>query len=247
MTTPACYSPCQWGPFGHRDLWEQHAGRRATVLDGTARPKAGAWARQDPTGLQGPDQDLGTVLSPAALLPLQSSYQEHKQSRQRAHLTLFSKCPSTSAFGDGEIPVTFVYFPENTGKHSEVLFSKVQVGMRNTVLRQEGLSIIPRQHLSLQLSFPCITAAVLISLCSPQGYPTSAGQCVPLRSGESAGTPHTWEWDTPALGMTMCEPCVSPEHQEWPRNEQNSSLIIGKKKLLSSFTSWETEIKLVQW
>lgn len=132
MTTPACYSPCQWGPFGHRDLWEQHAGRRATVLDGTARPKAGAWARQDPTGLQGPNQDLGTVLSPAALLPLQSSYQEHKQSRQRAHLTLFSKCPSTSAYGDGEIPVTFVYFPENTGKHSEVLFSKVQVGMRNT-------------------------------------------------------------------------------------------------------------------
>lgn len=46
---------------------------------------------------------------------------------------------------------------------------------------------------------------------------------------------------------TVCEFCVIPEHWEWPRNQQeNSSLMTGKEKLLSSLTSWETEINPVQ-
>lgn len=67
MTTPACYSPCQWchnpGPFRTQPWGSSVLGGRAAVLAGAARSKAGPWTQQDPTGPQGPPQhSLGLSL-----------------------------------------------------------------------------------------------------------------------------------------------------------------------------------------
>lgn len=161
MTTPAGYSPCQCCPYpgplwtqspAGAACWEEEEEELQSWME-LHSPELVLRHTRTPQAPKGPTRTWALPWAQQPSCPFRA-VSRNTNSPDEEHIWLFSvNVPLPQHLERGWLPATSLHFSENTGKHSKVVFSQVQVGMRNTVVRQEGPSILTRQHLSLQLSW----------------------------------------------------------------------------------------------